>query len=57
MNSEISSAARTLEAKSSAPSSVSFEYRKWGIRLQKSEKLNDKSGRINPKIVPNLVCW
>ena len=41
---------------SSAPSSVSLVYIKWGKWLQKSKQLMGRSRRIIPKIVPNFVC-
>ena len=56
MTSKIVSSVRTLEAKSYAPNFVSLAYRKWGTQLQKSEQLTDRSGRLNPKIVPDFEC-
>ena len=55
MTSDIASDVRTLVERSSAPSSVSFAYRKCGTRLQKSDKLIDRSGSIRSNMVPNLV--
>ena len=55
MTSEIASAVRTLVARDSAPSSISFSYRKRGTWLQKSDKLIAIYGSIRPKIVPNFV--
>ena len=52
---EIASDVRTLVARSSAPSPVSFAYRKCETRLRKSDKLISISGRIRLKIVPNFV--
>ena len=49
------SSVRTLVARYSAPNYNILAYRKWGTRLQKSEHFIDRSGRLNPKIVPNFV--
>ena len=46
---------RTLVARSSARIYVSFEYRKWGTRLQKSEQLIARYRRLKAKMVPNFV--
>ena len=43
---------RTLLARSSAPSSVSFAYKKRVTWLHKSEKFIARSGSIKSKIVP-----
>ena len=55
MTSNIASSVRTLVDRSSAPSSVSLAYRKWGTRLQNYERLIDRSGILNEKIVPSFV--
>ena len=51
MSSKIASDVRTLVAGYSAPSSISFAYRKWETRLQKSEKLIAISVSLKAKIV------
>ena len=55
VTSEIAYSVRTLEAKSSAPISLSLTYRKCGTRLYMSEHFTDRSGRLSPKMVP-IFC-
>ena len=56
VTSEIAYSVRTLEAKSSAPISLSLTYRKCGTCLYMSEHLTDRSGRLSPKVVPIFLC-
>ena len=48
---------RTLLARSSAPSSVSFAYKNRVTWLHKSEQFIARSGSIKSKIVPIFLCW
>ena len=55
VTSDIASYIRSLVSRSSAPSSISFPYRKWGTWLQTSEQLIVISGRLSAKIVPDFA--
>ena len=55
MNYEILSGVKTLVDRYSAPNYVGLVYRKWVTQLQNPEQLMDRSGRLNPEMVPNFV--